>query len=142
MRIQLLLITFKITTTTSCWSDTCRLATKMPTKNHCRGLAIIRCCFSQWLGWQIADDKQDVRKVTATEAPDSLDAVKCFAEIHGDKQLNVLPNELIRKMETLKSQNVRQSRKLTQSTQNIVRFLSMMFFLSEKLQNSITDTSL
>ena len=27
---------------------------------------------------EIADDEQDVRKVTASETPDSLDAVKCF----------------------------------------------------------------
>ena len=33
---------------------------------------------------KIADDEQDVRKVMASEAPDSLDALKCFAEIHRD----------------------------------------------------------
>ena len=54
----------------------------------------------------IADDDQDVRKVTAFEALDSLDAVECFAEIHGDKQMNVMLNELKQKMEIL---NVRQS---------------------------------
>ena len=53
-------------------------------------------------------DKQDVRKVTAFEALDSLDAVKCFAEICGNKQINVMLNELIRKLETLKLQHVRQ----------------------------------
>ena len=53
-------------------------------------------------------DKQDVRKVTAFEALDSLDAVKCFAEIRGNKQINVMLNELIRKLETLKLQHVRQ----------------------------------
>ena len=58
---------------------------------------------------EIADDEQDVRKVTASEALDSLDAVKCFAKIHGDKQMNVMLNELIGKVETLKLQNVRQS---------------------------------
>ena len=58
---------------------------------------------------EIADDEQDVRKVTASEALDSLDAVKCFTKIHGDKQMNVMLNELIGKVETLKLQNVRQS---------------------------------
>ena len=70
----------------------------MPRKEHRRGLAIKRYCFNQ-----IADDEQDVRKVTASEALDSLDAVKCFTEIHGDKKMNVMVmlNELIRKVETL-----------------------------------------
>ena len=60
-------------------------------------------------GNKIADDEQDVRKMTASEALDSLDAVKCFTEIHGDKQMTVMLNELIGKVETLKLQNVRQS---------------------------------
>ena len=34
---------------------------------------------------KIADDEQDFRKVTASEVLDILDAVKYFAEIHGDK---------------------------------------------------------
>ena len=55
---------------------------------------------------EIADDEQDVRKVTASEALDSLDAVMCFAEIHRDKQVKVMLNELIGKVETLKLQNV------------------------------------
>ena len=50
---------------------------------------------------EIADDEQDVRKVT--------DVVKCFAEMHGDKQMNVMLSELIGKVETLKLQNFRQS---------------------------------
>ena len=54
-------------------------------------------------------DEQDVRKVTASEALDSLHAVKCFTEIHGDKQMNVMLSELIGKVETLKLQIVRQS---------------------------------
>ena len=58
---------------------------------------------------EIADDEQDVRNVTASEALDCLDAVKCFAEIYGDKQMNVMLNEVIGKMEILKLQNVRQS---------------------------------
>ena len=37
-----------------------------------------------------------------------MHAVNCFAEIHGDKQ-NVMLNELIGKVETLKLQNDRQS---------------------------------
>ena len=43
-------------------------------------------------------------KVTASEALDSLDTVKYFAKIHGDKQMNVMLNELIGKVETLKIQ--------------------------------------
>ena len=48
-------------------------------------------------------------KVTASKALNILNVVKCFAEIHGDKQMNVMLNELIRKVATLKLQNVRQS---------------------------------
>ena len=58
---------------------------------------------------EIANDEQDIRKVTAFEALDSLDAVKCFAEIHGNKQMNVMLNELIGKVEKRKLQNVRQN---------------------------------
>ena len=47
--------------------------------------------------------------MTAFEVLDSLDAVKYFAEIHGDKQVIVILNELIGKVETLKLQNARQS---------------------------------
>ena len=35
--------------------------------------------------------------------------VKCFVETHGDKQINVMLDELIGKVETLKLQNVGQS---------------------------------
>ena len=35
--------------------------------------------------------------------------MKCIAEIHGDKQMNVILNELIEEVETLKLQNIRQS---------------------------------
>ena len=41
---------------------------------------------------EIADDEQDVRKVTTSEVLDSLDAVMCFANLHGDKQMNVMLN--------------------------------------------------
>ena len=51
------------------------------------------------------DDKEDVRKVTASEALDSVVTVNCFAEIHGDKQMNVMLNKLI---EPVKLQNARQ----------------------------------
>ena len=51
---------------------------------------------------------KQVRKMTASEVLDSLDAVKCFPGIHGDKQTNVMVNELIRKLGTIKLQNVRQ----------------------------------
>ena len=37
--------------------------------------------------------------MTASEALNRLGIVKCFAEIHGDKQMNVMLNELIRKVE-------------------------------------------
>ena len=50
-----------------------------------------------------------VRKMTASEALDGLDAVKCFAEIHGDKQMDVMLNELIGKVEAPNLQNVRHS---------------------------------
>ena len=58
---------------------------------------------------EIANDEKDVRKVTASEALDILGAVKCFAEIYGDKQQDVMLNELIGKVEKPKLQNVRQS---------------------------------
>ena len=51
---------------------------------------------------EIADDEQNVKKVTTSEALDSLNAAKCFAEIHGDKQMNAILNELKGKVETLK----------------------------------------
>ena len=41
---------------------------------------------------EIVDDEQDIRKMMASAALDSLDAVKCFAEIQEDKQMNVMPN--------------------------------------------------
>ena len=41
--------------------------------------------------------------MTISEALDSLDVVISFAEIHGDKQMNITLNELIGKVETLKS---------------------------------------
>ena len=40
---------------------------------------------------------------------DNLDDRKSFAEIHGDKWIKVMLNEVTRKMETLKSQYFRQS---------------------------------
>ena len=51
------------------------------------------------------DDEEDVRKVTASEALDSLVTVNWFDEIHGDKQMNVMLNKLI---EPVKLQNARQ----------------------------------
>ena len=56
-----------------------------------------------------ADHEQDVRKMTASEDLGSLNVVKCFAEIHGDKQMNLMLNELTGKVEILKFQNVRRS---------------------------------
>ena len=51
-----------------------------------------------YLDDEIADDEQDARKTTASETLDSLYAVKCFAKIHGDKQMNVMLNELTEKI--------------------------------------------
>ena len=48
-------------------------------------------------------------KLSAFEAIDSLDAVKCFPEIHGDQQIKLMLNEFIGKLETLKIQNHTQS---------------------------------
>ena len=46
---------------------------------------------------KIADDEENVRKVTAFEALDSMDTVSYFAWIHGDKQIYVILNELANK---------------------------------------------
>ena len=51
---------------------------------------------------KIFDDEKDVRKVTSSKALDSLDTVKCFSGIQGDKQMNVELNEIIGKVERLK----------------------------------------
>ena len=40
--------------------------------------------------------------MTSSKTLDSVDAVKCFAGIQGDKQMNVVLKELIGKVETLK----------------------------------------
>ena len=58
---------------------------------------------------KIADNEQDVRKMTASKTLDSLDAMRCFAKSHGDKQMDVMLNELLGKVETLKLQNARQN---------------------------------
>ena len=47
--------------------------------------------------------------MTGCEALDSLDTVKRFAEMYGDTQINVMLNELMGKVKTLKLENVRQS---------------------------------
>ena len=75
-----------------------------------------------------------------------------FAETHGDKQMNVMLNELIGKMKTLKLQDVRQntihvffkkrSCKLLQLTKSRVRFLSMMMFSSKKPKSVYSGHSL
>ena len=44
---------------------------------------------------KIADDGQDIKKVTASEALDNLGTVKCFAKTHGDMQMNVMPRYFI-----------------------------------------------
>ena len=85
---------------------------------------------------KIADDGQDVRRIAASESLDSLDAVECFAEIQGDKQMNVMLNELIEKVETLKLQNVRQStiHMFLRMKLSIVRLLSVIIFSSKKFK--------
>ena len=55
---------------------------------------------------KIFDDEKDVRKLTSSKVLDSLDAAKCFAEIQGDKQMNVVLNELIGEVETLKCDKI------------------------------------
>ena len=55
---------------------------------------------------EITNDEQDGRKVTISEALDNLDDVKCFTEIHGDKQMNLMLNELLEKVKIIKLQNV------------------------------------
>ena len=60
-------------------------------------------------GDEIADDKQEVRKVTASNALESLEIVNCFTEIHGEKQTSTMLNESIAKVKTIKLQNVTQS---------------------------------
>ena len=47
--------------------------------------------------------------MAASEALDSLDAVKCLDESRGDKPRKLILKELIQKKETLKLQNIRQS---------------------------------
>lgn len=47
--------------------------------------------------------------MTASKTLDSLDAMRCFAKTHGDKQMDVMLNELLGKVETLKLQNARQN---------------------------------
>ena len=54
---------------------------------------------------EFADDEQDVKKMGVSEVLDSLDVVKCCAEIHGDKQMNIMLNKLIEKVGTIKLQN-------------------------------------
>ena len=60
-------------------------------------------------GDEITDDEQDFGKVAASEALDSLDAVRCLDESRGDKPMKLILKELIQKKETLKLQNIRQS---------------------------------
>ena len=55
---------------------------------------------------EITIDEQDGGKVTISEALDSLDDVKCFTEIDGDKQMNLMLNESLEKVEIIKLQNV------------------------------------
>lgn len=43
---------------------------------------------------KIADNEQDVRKMTTSKTLDSLDAMRCFAKTHGDKQMDVMLNEV------------------------------------------------
>ena len=63
-----------------------------PRKKHCRDLAIRDTVLIKDSDDKITDDQQDVRKVRVSEALDSLYELKCFAEIHGDKHMNVMIN--------------------------------------------------
>ena len=47
--------------------------------------------------------------MTASEALDSLDAVKCFAKIHRDRPSNVMLNEINRKSGNSQLEKIRQS---------------------------------
>ena len=56
------------------------------------------------------DDQQGGRKMTASEALDSLDTLKSFVDFCGDNQMNTLLNNLKGKVRALKLQNVRPQR--------------------------------
>lgn len=56
----------------------------------------LKILFNQY---QIPDDKQDFKKVMASQDLDILNAVKCFAYIHGDYPMNVMLNQLMGKEE-------------------------------------------
>ena len=73
---------------------------------YTRGIAIRSTVLVNDSNGEITNDEQDGRKVTISEALDSLDHAKCFPEIHGDKQMNLILNELIEKVGTIKLQNV------------------------------------
>ena len=73
---------------------------------YTRGIAIRSTVLVNDSNGEITNDEQDGRKVTISEALDSLDHAKCFAEIHRDKQMNLMLNELIEKVGTIKLQNV------------------------------------
>ena len=73
---------------------------------YTRGIAIRSTVLVNDSNGEITNDEQDGRKLTISEALDSLDHAKCFAEIHGDKQMNLMLNELIEKVGTIKLQNV------------------------------------
>ena len=73
---------------------------------YTRGIAIRSTVLVNDSNGEITNDEQDGRKVAISEALDSLDHAKCFAEIHGDKQMNLMLNELIEKVGTIKLQNV------------------------------------
>ena len=73
--------------------------------------------------------------------------MKCFADIHGDMQMNVILNELTGKVEKLKLQNARQSTikllflefKLSAITTNVKYGEVFVYddFFFEKVQNFV-----
>ena len=68
-------------------------STHVDRRQECRGESIAEVLQSEdaVLINDLDDEIVDsVTKVTASEILDSLDAVKCFTEIHEDKQMNVI----------------------------------------------------
>ena len=72
----------------SCWSNTHRLVTRMPRRKHC-------CVLHSEDTILINESVKEISEVL-----DSLDTVKCFAEVYGDKWMIIMLNESIGKKET------------------------------------------
>ena len=92
----------------SCWFNT----RKLDWQQECREQSIAEVLQSEdalLINDSDGEITDNVTNVTASETFDIMDAVKCFAEIYGGKQMNVMLIELIGKMKTFKLQNFRQS---------------------------------